>query len=76
MSELETARGIGVPQYFVKHYTEFRSNFDTAHIERNFEALLEADTVLKSTLCDTHLVLDLLILSLIQPSVESQSVAL
>lgn len=76
MSELETAREIGVPQYYVKQYMEFRSNFDTAHIERNFQVLLEADTVLKSTSRDPHLVLDLLVLSLIQTSVESQSVVL
>ncbi len=70
MPEQEVAREIGVPVYYVKQYLEFRSNFDVDQIEKNFKALLEADTVLKSTSRDPHLVLDLLILSLLHHSSE------
>ncbi len=49
MSEQEIAREIGVSPYFVKQYIDFHANFDVDQIERNFKALLEADTVLKST---------------------------
>jgi DNA polymerase-3 subunit delta len=67
----EIAREIGIPPYFVKQYLEFRSNFTTVHIEQNFKALLEADTVLKTTMRDAHLVLDILIISLINQPTEA-----
>jgi DNA polymerase-3 subunit delta len=70
MADQEVAREIGVPPYYVKQYLEFRSNFDVDQIERNFKSLLEADTVLKSTSRDPHLVLDLLIISLMCHSSE------
>ncbi|MCX6133379.1 MAG: DNA polymerase III subunit delta [Ignavibacteriales bacterium] len=70
MGEQEIAREIGVPPYYVKQYIEFRSNFDVDQIEQNFKALLEADTVMKSTSRDPHLVLDLLVLSLMHRSTE------
>jgi len=73
MQEQEIAREIGVPAYFLKQYFEFRSNFDVDQIEHNFKALLEADTVLKSTSRDAHLVLDLLIISLMHHSPEPVS---
>jgi DNA polymerase-3 subunit delta len=71
MPEQEIAREIGVPVYYLKQYLEFRSNFDVNQIEQNFKALLEADTVLKSTSRDPHLVLDLLIISLLHHTSES-----
>jgi DNA polymerase III subunit delta len=70
MGEQDAAREIGVPAYFIKQYVEFRSNFDVHQIEQNFKSLLEADTVLKSTSRDPHLVLDLLILSLLHHTSE------
>jgi len=70
LSEQEISREIGVPYYFVKQYVEFRSHFDGDQIERNFKLLLEADTVLKSTSRDPHIVLDLLIVTLIHHSTE------
>jgi DNA polymerase III subunit delta len=70
LSEQEISREIGVPYYFVKQYVEFRSNFTGEQIERNFRFLLDADTVLKSTSRDAHLVLDLLIVTLIHHSTE------
>ena len=70
----EIAREIGVSPYFVKQIVEFRSNFDIQQIEENFKSLLEADTVLKSTSRDPRLVLDLLVLSLISPTVDSSRV--
>lgn len=76
MPEQEIAREIGVPPYFVKQFLEFRTNFDTNQIEQNFKSLLEADTVLKSTSRDPHLVLDLLVLSLMHHSADSVRVPL
>lgn len=70
LSEQEISREIGVPYYFVKQYVEFRSNFTGEQIEGNFRLLLDADTVLKSTSRDPHLVLDLLIVTLIHHSTE------
>ena len=70
MAEQEIAREVGVPVYYLKQYLEFRSNFDVNQIEQNFKALLEADTVLKSTSRDPHLVLDLLIISLLHHASE------
>jgi DNA polymerase-3 subunit delta len=67
----EIAREIGIPPYFVKQYLEFRSNFTTDQIEQNFKSLLEADTVLKTTMRDAHLVLDILVISLINPLSEA-----
>jgi DNA polymerase-3 subunit delta len=75
LPESDIAREIGVSPYFVKQIIEFRSNFDIRQIEENFKLLLEADTVLKSTSRDPRLVLDLLVLSLISPNVESPSVS-
>jgi DNA polymerase III subunit delta len=74
MSDAEIAREIGVSPYFVKQVVEFRSNFGLEQIEENFRSLLEADTVLKSTSQDPRLVLDVLVLSLINPGVESPRV--
>jgi DNA polymerase III subunit delta len=74
LPDVEIAKEIGVSPYFVKQIIEFRSNFDLQHIEENFKSLLEADTVLKSTSRDPRLVLDLLVLSLISPVVESSRV--
>jgi DNA polymerase III delta subunit len=76
MSEQEIAREIGVPFYFVKQYVGFRSNFGAEQVEQNFKSLLEADTVLKSTSRNPHLVLDLLILSLLRHSSESVGASL
>ncbi len=67
----EIAREIGIPPYFVKQYLEFRSNFTTEQIEQNFKSLLEADTVLKTTMRDAHLVLDILVISLISQLTEA-----
>ncbi|HTY36430.1 MAG TPA: DNA polymerase III subunit delta [Bacteroidota bacterium] len=68
ISDQDAAREIGVPAFFVKQYLDFRTKYDLQQIEQNFTALLEADTVLKSTSRDPHLVLDLLLLSLIHHS--------
>ena len=76
LSEQETAREIGVSPYFVKQFIEFRANFDVEQIERNFKSLLEADTVLKSTSRDPHLVLDLLIISLLHHTNEPVGLSL
>jgi DNA polymerase-3 subunit delta len=71
LPDTEIAREIGVSPYFVKQIIEFRSNFNVQQIEENFKSLLEADTVLKSTSRDPRLVLDLLVLSLISPSIDA-----
>jgi DNA polymerase-3 subunit delta len=74
LPDSEIAREIGVSPYFVKQIIEFRSNFDVEQIEENFKSLLEADTVLKSTSRDARLVLDLLVLSLVSPAIDSPAV--
>jgi DNA polymerase-3 subunit delta len=68
LPDSEIAREIGIPPYFVKQYLDFRANFTTEQIEQNFKALLEADSVLKTTMRDAHLVLDILVISLINQS--------
>lgn len=67
-SEREIISELGVHPYFLKQILEFSRLYSVDHIEQNFHALLEADTVLKSTSRDPHLVLDLLIYSLINRS--------
>jgi DNA polymerase-3 subunit delta len=69
--DAEIARQIGVPPYYVKQYIDFRSNFTIEQIEQNFKSLLEADTVLKTTMRDVHLVLDILIISLVSQPTEA-----
>lgn len=68
LPEKEIGSELGVHPFFLKQMLEFSRNFTADHIEHNFHALLEADTVLKSTSRDPHLVLDLLIYSLINRS--------
>ncbi|MEK6755146.1 MAG: DNA polymerase III subunit delta [Bacteroidota bacterium] len=74
--ESEIAREIGIAPYLVRQSMEFHSNFTTDQIERNFKTLLEADTTLKTTTLDPHLVMDLLVLSLITHSSEAAHISL
>lgn len=55
-----------ISPYFLKQYLDYYSNFSSSHIERAFHALLTADTELKSTMSDPHIVMDLLVYSLIK----------
>lgn len=63
--EREIAKTIGVHPFFFKEYVQASRNHPVQQLEQNFHFLLEADTVLKSTSRDPHLVLDLLVYSLI-----------
>jgi len=76
MPESEIVREVGIAPYFVRQYMEFHSHFSTDQIERNFKTLLEADTTLKTTSQDPHLVMDLLVLSLINHSNEAARTSL
>lgn len=68
--EGEIASEIGIPSYFLKQLLQFQSNFTVEQIENALKALLEADTMLKSTSRDPHLLMDLLVVALINGSFE------
>ena len=68
--EHEIISALGIRPFFVKQYLAFVANFSKEHIEQNFRALLEADTTMKTTSRDTHLVMDLLIYSLVKGSAQ------
>ncbi|MBM4161859.1 MAG: DNA polymerase III subunit delta [Ignavibacteria bacterium] len=70
-AESDIIREIGIPPYYVRQYMEFHANFTMEQIERNFMSLLDADIALKTTSRAPRLVMDLLVLSLIQPSGEA-----
>ncbi len=74
MGDADIAKEIGVSPYFLKQYLEFSSRFTLDQIERNFKALLDADTVMKTTSRDSHLVLDLLIIALISATYETEQI--
>jgi len=69
-SEQQMATELGIRPYYVKQYLVFSANFTAEHIEQNFRALLDADTTLKSSSRDPHLVMDLLIYSLVKGSAQ------
>ena len=68
--EREIIAELGIRPYFVKQYLSFVSNFGKEHIEQNFRALLEADTTMKTTSRDVHLVMDLLVYALVKGSAQ------
>jgi DNA polymerase-3 subunit delta len=68
--EGEIAREIGISPYFLKQHMAFSGGFSVEHLENAFRALLEADTLLKSTPLDPHLVMDLLVVALISGTAE------
>lgn len=68
LSDGQIASELGVNPYFVKQFVSYSSKFSSEEIERCFQALLEADTVLKTTSRDPKIVLDLLVYSLIKGS--------
>lgn len=72
--DADVAKEIGVSPYFLKQYIEFSSHFTLDQIERNFKALLDADTILKTSSRDSHLVLDLLIITLVSASHETEQI--
>ncbi|MBI2619146.1 MAG: DNA polymerase III subunit delta [Ignavibacteriales bacterium] len=64
--DAEMAKTIGVHPYFLRQIVQFQSNFSETQIEQGYRALLEADTVLKSTGRDPRLVMDLLVYTLVR----------
>jgi DNA polymerase-3 subunit delta len=68
--EREIVAELGIRPFFVKQYLVFVSNFSKEHIEQNFRALLEADTTMKTSSRDPHLVMDLLVYSLVKGSAQ------
>ena len=74
-AEREIVAELNIRPFFVKQYLSFVSNFSKEHIEQNFRALLEADTTLKTTSRDTHLVMDLLVYSLVKGSAQLELIS-
>ena len=78
ISELKTkrtpdaamAREVGVHPFFLKQVVQYQSQFSRQHLEEGFHALLEADTVLKTTSRDPRLVMDLLLFALVKGTPE------
>lgn len=66
VSDSEMSREAGVHPFFLKQLLQFQAHFSTEDIEKNYQALLEADTTLKSTSRDPRLVLDLLVYGLVR----------
>jgi DNA polymerase-3 subunit delta len=64
--ESEIAGQLGVNPYYVKEYLSFQQRFTESEVELAFRALLEADTVLKTTSRDAKIVLDLVLHSFIR----------
>lgn len=61
--------------YFLKQYLVYHANFSSQHIEIAFRRLLAADTELKSSSADPHLVMDLLVYSLVRGTTEKELVS-
>jgi DNA polymerase-3 subunit delta len=66
------ASELGVNPYFVRQFIDYSSKYTSQEIEGCFQALLEADTVMKTTSRDPKIVLDLLLYSLIKGSRRSE----
>ena len=71
ISEAVIATELKVHPFYAKQYIGFMDRFSTEHIENSFQALLAADTELKTTGRDPRIVMDLLIYSLIRNSREA-----
>ncbi len=72
--DAETAREVGVHPFFLKQLVQFQSGFSPQQIENGYRALLEADTVLKSTSRDQRVVMDVMIYALVRGSVKQEHV--
>jgi len=68
------AREVGVHPFFLKQVVQYQSQFSRQHLEEGFQALLEADTVLKTTSRDPRLVMDLLLFALVKGTPEEAHV--
>jgi len=66
LSDSEMAREVGVHPFFFRQLVQFHNGFTAGQIERGYRALLEADTVLKSTSRDPSVVLDMMIYAMIR----------
>ena len=66
LSDAEIAREVGVHPYFFKQLVQFHKGFDAGQIECGYRALLEADSVLKSTSRDPSVVLDMMVYAMIR----------
>ncbi|MFH0990983.1 MAG: DNA polymerase III subunit delta [bacterium] len=63
LSEYELEKEFNLPPSILKQYLLFRTKYSSEEIEHSFSALLDADTILKTTSRDPHLVLDLVIIT-------------
>ncbi len=62
----EIARGLSISPFFVNEYTAALSRYPMAHLRNAFEALLQADVVLKSSRIDPALVLQLMLIAIVR----------
>lgn len=70
LSDSEVAKSVGIHPYFLRQLGQFQANFTEEQLESGYRALLEADTVLKSTGRDPRVVMDLLVYSLVRGTSE------
>jgi DNA polymerase-3 subunit delta len=73
--EGEIAREVGIHPFFLKQLLQFHTGFSPRQIEEGYRALLEADTVLKSTSRDPRVVMDILVYALVRGVAERDRAA-
>lgn len=73
--DAEIAKEVGVHPFFLKQLVQFQSGFTSEHIENGYRALLEADTVLKSTSRDQRIVMDIMVYALVRGKARQEHVA-
>ncbi|MBI4418994.1 MAG: DNA polymerase III subunit delta [Ignavibacteriales bacterium] len=72
--DAEIAREVGVHPFFLRQLIEFQRGFPQDHIENGYRALLEADTILKTTSREPAIVLDIMVYTLVRGVVEPEHV--
>ncbi|MEX1140380.1 MAG: DNA polymerase III subunit delta [Bacteroidota bacterium] len=73
--DAEMAREVGVHPFFLKQLVQFQAGFTTEQIEGGYRALLEADTVLKSTSRDQRVVMDMMVYALVRGAAKQEQVS-
>jgi DNA polymerase-3 subunit delta len=65
-NQQEMARAVGISHFFLNDYLAALARYSLANLRNAFEALLNADLVMKSSNTDSSIVLQLMLISIIQ----------
>jgi DNA polymerase III delta subunit len=65
-NQQEMARAVGISHFFLNEYLAALARYSLANLRNAFEALLNADLVMKSSNTDSSIVLQLMLISIIQ----------